>query len=128
MFFPVNLIFGWLIDRGMKDKTAGPVAWLITIVIAIVLAVGAYETWKAVVVNDADKERRLEAAEKTLEQVEEAEGVDGQLEDRDDAVIDDLEEGARNAAQNDPEGTANSSGPATTSVHDGLRDSRRDAR
>lgn len=124
--FIINFLIGIFTKKlGASEKAAGPLAWVTAIVTAALFLWGAYEGWKALVIADHETEQRADEAEKTIEQMEEAEGVDEQLEDRDDGVIDDLEEGARNAAQDDPEGAADTSGPATTSVHDGLRNSRK---
>lgn len=124
MFFPVNIIFDFLLSRGMKEKTAGPVAYVAAAIAALLFLFGAYQAWKAVVISEHETEKRADEAEKTIRQIEEAEGTDEELRTRDGQVIDDLEEGARNAQSQDPGGAAEPSGPVSTSVHDGLRERR----
>ena len=124
MFFPVNLIFNFLLGQGLKEKAAGPVAWVIAAVIAALAIWGAVAAYNSSVIDRYLLGERAEKAEKTIEQIEEAEGIDGELERRDDAFIEELEEGARNAATNDPEGAGSAVGPVTSNVHDSLRRGR----
>lgn len=90
MFFPVNLIFDFLLGQGLKEKAAGPVAWVIAAVIAALAIWGAIAAYNSSVIDRYLLGERAEKAEKTIEQIEEAEGIDAELEGRDDAFIDEL--------------------------------------
>lgn len=123
MIFPINLIAGWLLKKGMGDKS-GPLAWVIAVVVLALAAALGWQMLKGSIIDDHMTRERGERAEQQLERQEEAQGVDDALEDRDQAVTDELKEGAHDAAQADPDGAARPVGPVSRSVHDGLRQHR----
>lgn len=126
MPFPISLIFGWLTSKGVRDDRAGPIAWVIAALIVIMVLTAGYQGWKALVIADHETERDLDRAVTRIERMEEGDAVDRELERRDDQATEELKEGARNAANDDPEGAARPVGPVSSDVHDRLRDQRGD--
>jgi hypothetical protein len=124
MPFPINIITGWLVNAGMKEVKAGPVAWVIAGLIVLGAVLGAIKAYDAAVIDRHETERDLKRAKTVIERSEEAQGVDTELERRDDEFVGQLEEGARNAASNDPEGAARPVGPVSSDVHERLREQR----
>ena len=124
MPFPISIVAGWLLKNGVDPKATGPLAWVLSIIVAIVAIILAISLYNAAVIDDYETEKRADEAEKTIEQIEEAEEQDERLRNRDDQTIDNATEGARNAATKDPEGAGKPVGPVTSSVHDSLREQR----
>jgi len=122
MRFPINFIAGWLVKKGMGESKAGPLAWVLAIIAAAGFAWGVYEAWKAIVIEDARTEERAKEAEKTIEQIETAEGVDAELEQRDDDVIEEMEDLVDEGTRNDPTRDTTAVDGSTSAIHDRMRD------
>lgn len=121
----VSTIAMFLLKRTrLGEAGAKALAWVITIIGAVLLATAAWQIVKAVVIHDYKAEQRAKVAEKALEQTNKADAADADLEARDQAATEELEEGARNAASSDPAGAGKPVGPVTRSVVDSLRDQR----
>jgi len=124
--FPVSLIAGALLKRTRLGQTAANIGgWAITIVVVLILIAIGWSMLKGSIIDKHDLETRAAHAEHGLEQTNKADAADEDLEARDDAATDKLEEEATNAAHSDPAGAAKPVGPVSRSVHDGLRNNRR---
>lgn len=124
MIFPVGIIANWLLKKGLDEKATGPVAWVIAIVILAIALGGGWALLKDSIIDEHMTGERADRAEQQLERQEQAQGRSDEQERRDEAVIDDLREGANDAARDDPEGAGSRVGPVTRSVHDRLREER----
>ena len=105
-------------------KFAKPLAWLLLAIAIAGIAFGGWQLLKNSIIDDHETAGRADAAEQQLGRQEAGDETDNALEDRDDENIDDLQEGARDAANSDPEGARAPVGPVSRSVHDRLREQR----
>lgn len=125
MPFPISIIFKWLTGSlGLSDAKAGPIAWVVAVLIAIAAIISAIEIYNAAVIADHETEQRADRAEKTIEQIETAEGVDTVLEESDDAAIDDMEDANDEGTRNDPSRATTAVDPSTSAIHDRMRQHR----
>ena len=123
MPFPVSLIFKLLTGSlGLSDAKAGPVAWVVAALLLIAAIVGGLEIYNASVIADHETEQRADKAEKTIEQIETAEGVDTELEESDDAVIDEMEDLNDDGTRTDPSRATTAVDPSTSAIHDRMRE------
>lgn len=121
MPFPINIIAGWLLKKGVNPDSTGPVAWVLAIVGAIIAFIIGMTIYNAWVIDTHETEQRAEKAEKTIEQIERAEETDEQLRDRDDQAIDDMEDERNDADVEDPSRTREPVDPGTSAIHDRMR-------
>lgn len=121
----VSTIALFLLKRTrLGEEGAKALAWIITIIGIVLIALAGWQIVKAIAVDDYKTEQRAKSAEQALERTNKADAADADLEARDDAATEELEEGARNAASSDPAGAGKPVGPVTRSVVDSLRDQR----
>ncbi len=121
-------IIAWLakgfIARKVSERFAVPLAWLTVIVAVLLVAAGAYQLVKHNIIATHDAKGAAKTAEKQLQRVQKADGVDHTLGEQD-ATAAEAVKGARDhAVHTDPQAGNRPVGPVSNATVDELRRQR----
>lgn len=117
----VSTIAGWLLQAKVSQRLARPLAWVIAIVGAVLLAWAAWSLLKGSIIRSHDAEVRAQAAERQLDRQAEADGDQLNRQAADGQAKDQLQGVLENAVDHDPRGGNAAAGPGANAVLGELR-------
>lgn len=121
-------LIGWiaklLIARGISEKKAGPMSWLIALAAAALLLFGGWQLVKRSIIRNNDAVQEAQVAGEQLKRTHNADTVDDKLEQRDQVRDSNVKGAIEDAVDKDPKHGAAPAGPVSNAAADELRRQR----